>query len=236
MSRAPSPQGLTPADSSARQSSAALRGRHDDLEAVLAGVAGPRDEAFADGGSRERLERLGGSLRSGKGLPHLRARVRALHRDHREIVALADAKPGCAFRGEAGEPREVLLRGRGVHHDAKPRFAEEVHDEVVEHVAGGVEQARVERLAGLLQLVDVVGQGPAQEIAGRRALDVEHAHVRHVEHAGIAPHGVMLVDLRAVVQRHVPAAEIDHPGAVLAVQGVERSGADQGVLPEAQEA
>jgi hypothetical protein len=53
-------------------------------------------------------------------------------------------------------------------------------------------------------------------------LHVDHAHVRDVEHARVATHGVVLVDLRAVVQRHVPAAEIDHArtgGAVDRVQG-----------------
>ena len=44
---------------------------------------------------------------------------------------------------------------------------------------------------------------------------------RHVEHAGVAAHLVVLVDLRAVVDRHVPAAEVDHLGAERAVGRVE---------------
>jgi hypothetical protein len=33
---------------------------------------------------------------------------------------------------------------------------------------------------------------------------------------------MVLVDLRAVMDRHVPAAEIDHPGAGGAMNGMER--------------
>src|SRR5438105_5941823 len=51
-----------------------------------------------------------------------------------------------------------------------------------------------------------------------RALQVDDAHVRDVEHARGAAHGVVLADLRAVLHRHVPAAEVDHAGAELLVQ------------------
>ena len=77
-------------------------------------------------------------------------------------------------------------------------------------------------MPGVLQLVDVVRERVAQEIARAGAFEVDDAHVRDVEHAGVAAHRVMLVDLRAVVDRHVPAAEIDHARARGAVNGVER--------------
>src|SRR6185437_15933077 len=60
-----------------------------------------------------------------------------------------------------------------------------------------------------------------QEVARTRAMQVDHGHVRDIEHAGIATHRVMLLDLRAVTDRHVPATEIDHPRAERAVGGVE---------------
>src|SRR5262249_5700254 len=44
-------------------------------------------------------------------------------------------------------------------------------------------------------------------------------------------HGVVLVDLGPIVNRHVPAAEIDHPSARGAVRGVERRLLQQGFLP-----
>ena len=61
----------------------------------------------------------------------------------------------------------------------------------------------------------------AQKAAHSCALDVHHAHVRHVEHAAIVAHLMVFVDLRTVVDRHVPAAEIDHLCAHRAVCGIE---------------
>jgi hypothetical protein len=54
------------------------------------------------------------------------------------------------------------------------------------------------------------------------AFEVHDAHVRDVEHTGVAPHRVVLLDLRAVVDRHVPAAEIHHARAGRDMQVIER--------------
>jgi hypothetical protein len=43
--------------------------------------------------------------------------------------------------------------------------------------------------------------------------------MRHVEHAGRAPHGVVLGEQRAVLQRHVPAAEVDDARAGALMDG-----------------
>src|SRR5699024_42586 len=72
-----------------------------------------------------------------------------------------------------------------------------------------------------LQLVDAVGQQMTQKIAYALAMQIHHAHVRYIEHAGLTAYGVMLVDLRAVVDRHVPAAEVDHARTQFAVGGVQ---------------
>jgi hypothetical protein len=80
---------------------------------------------------------------------------------------------------------------------------------------------RVQRLARLLQLVDRVGDEVAQERACARAGEVDHGHVRDVEHAGVAAHQVVFVELRAVVDRHVPATEVHHLRAQRAVGLVE---------------
>ncbi len=53
--------------------------------------------------------------------------------------------------------------------------------------------------------------------------EIDDAHVRDVEDAGGAAHGVVLADLRAVLDGHVPAAEIDEAGAQLVVKVVKRS-------------
>ncbi len=101
-------------------------------------------------------------------------------------------------------------------------LAQEIDDEVIEHAALLVEHAAVERLAAHAQLADVVGEQLLEEGAHARTREVDHAHVRDVEHAGGAAHGVVLADLRAVLDRHVPAAEIHHARAEFLVQLEER--------------
>ena len=87
-------------------------------------------------------------------------------------------------------------------------------------VPSGLSRQEYSALPGVLQLVDVVGERVAQEVARAGALEVDDAHVRDVEHPGVAAHRAVLVDLGAVVDRHVPAAEIDHARAGGAVDGV----------------
>jgi hypothetical protein len=119
------------------------------------------------------------------------------------------------------DPGEILGASGGVNHQPEVRLVKEVHDQVVDDATALVQHARVQRLAGDLQLVDAVGQQVAQKFAGARAMQIDHRHVRDVEHAGVAPHGVMFLDLRAVIDRHVPAAEVDHARAERAMGGVE---------------
>ena len=150
----------------------------------------------------------------------LRAGVRALHGDHRQVGARLDVD--LERRRPALQPRGVLVARAGVHDDAEVLCIAEVSDQVVDHAAALVEHAAVERLAGILQLRDVVREQIAQVVARPRAADIGDEHVRDVEHAGVAPHGVMLFDLRAVVDRHVPAAEVHHAGARGDVRFVQR--------------
>ena len=140
----------------------------------------------------------------------LGARVRSLHGDHRQIGARLDVD--FERRRPALQPGGVLVARAGVHDDAEVLCVAEVGDQVVDDAAALVEHAAVERLARIFELRDVVREQVAQVVARTRAADVGDEHVRHVEHAGIAPHGVMLFDLRAVVDRHVPAAEVHHAG------------------------
>ncbi len=208
-----------------------LRGRHADLEAVFAGVAGAGDHRFAkrrignDDGV-ERLEVFRWRLGGRQHLPHLGAGVRALHGDQRDrIVAVAARGDRHAAVGGGVlliHPGDVFFGGAGVDDDAEPFFGQEIDDQVVDDAAFGIEHARVQGLARHLQLVDVIGQEATQERAHVGALDVDDAHMGHVEHAGVAAHRVVLFDLRTVVDGHVPAAEIDHLGVGGAVSGIER--------------
>jgi len=61
----------------------------------------------------------------------------------------------------------------------------------------------------------------AQQSAGRRGFgEIHDSHVRYVEQAGGAAHSMVLLDLRTVMQRHVPAAEIHQLRAQGSVAGI----------------
>jgi hypothetical protein len=49
-------------------------------------------------------------------------------------------------------------------------------------------------------------------------MQIDHTHVRHIEHTRITSYVVVLFDLRTVVDRHIPAAEVDHACALRDVQ------------------
>ena len=117
-----------------------------------------------------------------------------------------------------------------------------VDDEEVLAVDEAVEVGVIDCAAGLgghhrvlrLQQVEgfgVVGEHVLQE--GRRAgaAQYEAAHVRDVEEAGAAAGGEVLGDDAArVLDRHVPAAEVDHPGAGGDVLRVEGRAQERGVV------
>ena len=197
------------------------RGKND-LPAVLARVSGARYEPLAGGGAEKgtEVERTGGEIRveqRGRLLP----RIGTLHRDHREVEARlhGDFK---AARVRA-QPLDILVARAGVHDHPVVVVVEVVDDQVVDDAAVFAQHAGVERLAGHGQPGDVVGQQAAQEVAHARAPQVDDAHVRDVEHACVATHAVVFLDLGAVVDRHVPAAEVDDARRGCDVRFVERS-------------
>jgi hypothetical protein len=55
-------------------------------------------------------------------------------------------------------------------------------------------------------------------------MDFDLAHVAHVEQAGGGSNGRVLFEDSRVLQRHPPAAKIDHFGAHSDVRGVQASG------------
>jgi len=148
-----------------------------------------------------------------------------LHGDDAEgvvaVAALGDAHVQLPLGSLGLHPGQVLLGGAGVDHDAEAGFAQEIDDQVVDHAAGVVQHGGVERLAGDGQLGDVVGDQARQESAAIGADQIDRAHVRDVEHPAVVAHGVVFLDLRTVIDWHVPAAKIDHPGIERAVRGVE---------------
>ena len=189
---------------------------HEDLEPVLARVARPRDERW-DAGDRslrrgvvaqrrqvdigQRPEDLGGqraldSQQSG--------RERAIVED-----GLEPFEPG----GECvGHDRRVARVGD----DQEALLAEPVDDEVVDDPAvGGADHRVLGATDGQGGRIRDQRRGEGQ--AGLRAVDVELAHVRQVEQADSLADRPMLVDDRAVLDRHQPATEFDQPRTEVAV-------------------
>ena len=83
------------------------------------------------------------------------------------------------------------------------------------------------RLADL-QLCDGVGGDGVGESERIRAVDLDFTHVADVEQADVLAHGVVLFEDAGILDGHVPAAEVDHPGAQLTVRRVERGGLERG--------
>ena len=189
-------------------------GHAQELAAVLAGVAGAVDHHL-DAVDR----RLGEGERRRRRQPEPLDRARALHGDERVLVG--DVAHVGAGDLALLQPREVGLAVRGVDDEEIGALVEPVDDEVVDDAAVLVREQRVLRLAGR-ELVDVVRERRLQEVAGARPFDLELAHVRDVEHAGVGPHGAVLVDDAGVLHRHLPARERDHLRAELDVPVVER--------------
>ena len=179
-----------------------------------------RDEQAVDVGGGDLAELAGhGGARLRQQRHHALARGRTLHRDDRQIAALADRH--AERRRLRADPRQVLVARGRVHDQPEEVLGEEIDDQVVDDAAVRVEHAGVERLARHLQLVDGIGDQRSQERPHVLAVQVEDGHVRHVEHARVAADRVVLLDLRAVADRHVPTAEVDHLRAERAVGVVE---------------
>ena len=127
----------------------------------------------------------------------------------------------------AGEPEEILFDHRGVDHQQELPIAGAVGDQVVDHAAAFVEHERVLAMAGS-KAGDVVGEHPVEPGGGGLPADEELAHVGNVEDAGALAHGVVLVDDRGVLDRHVPAGEGDEARAELDMCGFQRAAVQVG--------
>jgi len=186
-------------------------GRADEqFVAELAGIAGAADQHFlAQQREMPELEILELVERR----PELRAqhlaRQRALQIDfpglRRKIGQLPAAAPPLEYR-------EIIGCGGGVDDDEKTVGGEPEDDEVVDHPAAVVEQEPV------LAAPDGYfrhGQGQrGVEAAGDRvAGEQKFAHMADVEQRDLLAAMPVLGDDAAVVDGHIPAAELRHAGA-----------------------
>ena len=106
-------------------------------------------------------------------------------------------------------PGQILIAGGGV--DDQPITARhQVDDHVVDHAALLVEHGAVQGATGGVQSFDIVGQQILQPLLGLKPGDVDHGHMRDIKNPTVAAHLMVLLNLRAVMQRHIPTAKIDH--------------------------
>ncbi len=140
---------------------------------------------------------------------------------YRELELTTLASPPRSF-ARRGDPLVVLHDVAGIDDQQEVRLRHPVHQDVVHERAGRRRQRRILNLADA-QPRGVVARHPLDggQRVGAGHLDL--AHVADVEQAGPRAHGHVLVDDAGVLDGHVPAAELDHPGAAGAVPRVERS-------------
>ena len=118
-------------------------------------------------------------------------------------------------------PTEVGLAIRGVDDEQIAALAEAVDDQVVDDPAVLVRQERVLRLPRR-DPVEVVREEALQEGGRLRPLDLDLAHVRDVEDAGVRADGLVLLDDALVLDGHLPAGERNHPSPERNVPVVQR--------------
>ncbi|MNE38014.1 hypothetical protein D3C80_1318930 [compost metagenome] len=110
------------------------------------------------------------------------------------------------------QPLQVLVTGRSVNHQTITLIAA-VDDHVVNDPALLVQHGAVQGFARLSQTIDVIGQQTLQPDTGLVAMNIDNGHVGNIEHPAVTAHLMVLLDLGAVMQGHVPTAKIDHLGA-----------------------
>jgi hypothetical protein len=190
-----------------------------ELDALLARVAGAVDHHL-DPVEQAELEREGLAGLEAEALERARplnGEERVLVRDvaHVRAAQLAFLQPGV-----------VGVAVRSVDDDEVAVLVEPVDDHVVDDPARLGRDQRVLR-GTRPQLVDVVGERRLDQVARRRALDLELAHVRDVEDAGVGPHRPVLGDHAGVLDGHLPPGERHHPRAERNVTVVERCPAER---------
>ena len=198
---------------------AGVVGHDHQLDALLARVAGAIDHHLDP-------VQLAHHERERRRLAETEPLERAGPLDGEESVLVGDVTDVGAAMLAVLDPLEVGLPVRRIHHEEIAAALDPVDDQVVDDPAPLVRQQRVLRTTDL-DLVDVVREERLEQLASRRPLDVELAHVRDVEDAAVLAHGPVLRNDSLVLDRHLPAGEGNHPGAerhVALVEGRAKQG------------
>src|SRR2546430_758391 len=199
-----------------------LVGGRVELEAVLAGVTRPRDHGrhLADVAAREAVVPDGRHVAVGEAADE-RLGLRPLHRD--EPGALGRVAPARVLdvRRRLRHVGPVFVNVTRVDCDHVALVAHAVDREVVDDRAVRIAEDRILDLADL-ESRHVVGGQVLERREGAGALDLEFAHVAHVEEADGAAGRTVLLDDAGVLHRHLPAAERHHARAGRDVLVIER--------------
>src|SRR5687767_1098321 len=107
---------------------------------------------------------------------------------------------------------EVFLLVTRVYADEKMVVGDFVDQDVIHKTAMFVEQPRILDLA-YLKARGGVRRRPIGQFGGLGPTNVDLAHVAYVEQARPLPYRLMLIQNSRILDRHIPAAEIDHSGA-----------------------
>ncbi len=123
-----------------------------------------------------------------------------------------------------GDPVDVLLASAGVDHQHVIFLAHAMHDDVVDERALGIQHGRVAALADA-HARSIVHGDVLHRFQRLRSGDADVAHVADVEDADAGAHRQVLLHQAAdggIFHRHVPAVEVDHFRAHLAMDGIQR--------------
>ena len=207
----------------------------EDLEPVLAGVAGARDDRARirdacpdDAERRQGFDRLLADLEVGDARQD-RRRSGTLDRDEGHLA-------GPVVESDAGrqvglDVREILGDVRGVHDHEVLVIGEAVDDHVIDDRSTLVREEPVARLAHG-EARDVARDEPVDRRAGAGPDEEELAHVREIEQPRVLSHGTMLGDdAGRILDRHLVARELHHLSAGADVLVVQRRALQGVVVP-----
>ena len=209
MSRAARPAGTAPLRKQLVPQRRRVGRGKQQLDAVLAGVAGAADQHLGAGELPRRGGHARGQRRVGDRLHDL-PRARALHGEHRvvrdaivDLDALGTRRPRVRAK-----PRQVALVVGGVRDRQVALGVQTVGEEVVEHAAVlAAKHAVLSAADG--DRGDVVGEQPLQQRERAGAAGFDLAHVRDVEDPAGLAHGHVLLAHAGVLDRHLPAGELN---------------------------
>ena len=196
--------------------------RREHFEAVLPGVARPRDRHAHAGNfaGREPVVLDARDIDARQRLQHL-ASDRALQGDQRVARTRVDRSGVPDALDILRNPVEVLDDVRGIDHQHEVIVCQPVGQHIVDERPGGGCQRGILGLVGR-QPRGVVGGDVLDSLQRVRTGNLDFAHVRDVEQSRTRANGHVLIDDAGVFDGHVPAGEVDHARAERAMSRVQR--------------